>query len=1048
MTPVRNLLVTCAVSGILVFSRAEAFDKLSNNIAAQPLAQALAEFADQTGLQLIYVSGIAATQASKGAPRGLAAPDALRQLLADTGLKFEFLNDRTLRIFAEPSCALPSGCAGPSAGAAATVPERPTIRLSPVHLLEEVIVARPRWWLDPTVGVAPVTVLDRRDIERSGANSIGSVLQALPLTTGSPLNTNVNASGEAERYVGPDAADGSVRVKLHGLATVVLLNGRRLPNTGLGADGSVDLNTLPLSFIDRIEVLASGASAIYGADAVGGVVNIVTRRDNHGLELGASRTITGLGDGEIITGRAAIGFDLLGGAWSVGVDYTKADGVTLDRRDYSAMPLAILDTNETVGPIGIPATPDGLFDVSAGNALGLAPGIYTRVAGATGQAAADYRPFVRPSDGFNTAPFNYSQTPNERASLWLLGSRPIGESTKFFMEGLVHQRNSEQQAAPELLYLRFLPAPILADGSTGIPADNYYNPFAVDLFDVARRFVEAGERSVSEDVELWRALVGFEGSVGRWNWELAVGGARSESTTIESGFFSESRLGLALGSSGPDDSGRIVCGRPDPATGRVPAESIIPGCVPLNVFGGPGSITREQLNYVSPRPMANTGSNEQRNAELVLSGPAGQMLGRDLRWVLGADYRRDAGKLALDPLHALEFAGFGAVATRSQAGGHYDAKELFAEMQVPFLHDQRWAREIALNLAVRWSDYSSFNQNTSWQAGLRWQPTEELTLRANYAEVFRVPTIVELYDQRLLAEEVVDFDPCGNGPSPAQQVNCAANGVPGGAYVQGSESFTVPYGGNPDLEPETGHSFGAGLIYTPSWAEGLSASIDFFHVELSDYIAQADPFLVLSECAEHGTSEACEDIRRLADGRISQVSTFTENSGGVEVRGADMAIEWPLATRLGEVNSRLLATYLDRWNVQPFAGGTVFSYAGNFGSGARPRWRASGSIDWRYGPWMASYAAEYIGSYSELVGPLPDSFGFPFDPYNRQVEAVLYHDIQAGFEFGTGGTVRAAITNITDEDPPYVNIPPANTDVATYRLLGRSYFLELRYQIQ
>jgi outer membrane receptor protein involved in Fe transport len=152
-------------------------------------------------------------------------------------------------------------------------------------------------------------------------------------------------------------------------------------------------------------------------------------------------------------------------------------------------------------------------------------------------------------------------------------------------------------------------------------------------------------------------------------------------------------------------------------------------------------------------------------------------------------------------------------------------------------------------------------------------------------------------------------------------------------------------------------------------------------------------------------------------------------------------------TRIGEVNSTLLATYLDRWDRQPFPDGEVYSYAGNFDAGARPRWRASGHVDWRSGAWMASYAAEYIGSYSERVGPWPQ-FDIEFEPFDRRVDRVLYHDIEAGFRFDSGVTVRAAITNVTDEDPPYLNIAPANTDVATYRLLGRSYFLELRYQIE
>ncbi len=354
---------------------------------------------------------------------------------------------------------------------------------------------------------------------------------------------------------------------------------------------------------------------------------------------------------------------------------------------------------------------------------------------------------------------------------------------------------------------------------------------------------------------------------------------------------------------------------------------------------------------------------------------------------------------------------------------------------------------MALNIGLRWSDFSSFDENTSWQAGLRWQLAEELTLRANYAEVFRAPSIVELYGARWIAEGYWDLDPCGNDPTPRQRANCAANGVPDGAYVQGDETFPVPYGGNPDLEPETGHSFGAGVIYTPVWAEGLSASLDYFQVELEDYITQTYPFETLFECAERGTRNICDDIHRFPDGRVSQLSTFNENFGGLEVRGVDLAIGWSATTRFGDVSSSLLATYLDRWDVQPFPGGDVYSYAGNFDRGARPRWRASGHVDWRSGPWMASYAVEYIGSYSERVEPW-DAFDIFFDPFYRRVDPVLYHDLEAGFEFGSGVSVRAAITNVTDEDPPYLNIAPANTDVATYRLLGRTYFLELSYRFE
>jgi outer membrane receptor protein involved in Fe transport len=445
---------------------------------------------------------------------------------------------------------------------------------------------------------------------------------------------------------------------------------------------------------------------------------------------------------------------------------------------------------------------------------------------ATGQTPDAYRPYVRGIDGFNSASFNYSQTPNERESLWLLGSHSLGESTNLFVEGLFHHRTSAQQAAPAIYHTDL--GPTLTDGTFGIPADNYYNPFGVDVARAARRLVEAGNRKVSEDVELWRALIGFEGTIARWTWEVALASAQSDATMVESGFVVPPRFASALGPSGPDDSGRIVCGLRDPATGRVPAANVIPDCVPLNLFGGAGSITQEQLQYVSPRPLINTGTNEHRLAELLLSGPGGRIGGREVRWVLGGDYRREAGSLAEDPLHALEFDTFGITA---QLGGAYDARELFADVQLPLLHDRLFATDMALSIGIRWSDFYSFDNHTAWQAGLRWQLAEELTLRANYAEVFRAPTIVELYDPRVRFDAFFDIDPCGNHPTPKQQANCEANGVPGGEYVQGDEGFTVFAGGNHDLQPETGHSFGAGVIYTPVWAQGLSTSIDYFQVE-------------------------------------------------------------------------------------------------------------------------------------------------------------------------------------------------------------------------
>jgi iron complex outermembrane recepter protein len=852
-----------------------------------------------------------------------------------------------------------------------------------------------------------------------------------------------------------DGGNGTVRLALRGHATLVLVNGRRFPNSGEGADASVDLNTLPISFVDRVEVLASGASAIYGSDAVGGVVNIVTRRDMAGFTVAGSQTLSRHGDGPVTTGQAAAGFDLFGGTWILGVDHVKQEAVTLDRRDYSAVPLGIVDGNGTLAPFRNLGMPQGEFAVPEGNTLGLAPGMYTRVEGATGRSAADYRPIDPAADYFNVAPYHYLQTPNERSALWLIGSYPLGGGVNLFVEGLVHHRESAHGQAPDNYFGGSVPE--LPDGSLGIPANNFYNPFGVDLVGsgpelVSRRMVELGNRRRTEEVDLWRALVGLEGRIADWWWTFSVADAESDAVTVQTGVFSRMRLIPAIGPSGPDESGRIVCGPPDSATGVVAAANIIPGCVPVDLFGGPGSITPDQLQYLYPGPARNAGTNEQQTAELVLRGPWGQLSGQDLHWVLGLEYLREAGSSVPSPWQIEEH---GITALRAADS---EARELFAEVRVPLLEDRRWAREMDVNLGLRWSDYSSFDNHLSWQVGMHWQPVKEWTLRANYADVFQAPDLWALHDPGI-TEQYFALDPCGNDPTETQRAHCEAHGVPSGAYVQGTEAFVVRAGGNQKLEPETGLSLGAGVQYTPQWMEDVSISIDFFHLEITNLIRRFFVEQVLSECAEHGLSQACDDIERFPDGRIKRVSTFNENLGGLyETRGIDFAIDWAASTALGDVDVRLLATYLERWDEQPFLEGTVYEYAGTFAAGAMPHWRGLGSVEWHSGSWLASYSAEYIGSFTQEVhsigdyfelGPFGDRFSEPFEPYTRRVESVLYHDLEGRYEFRNGITVRAAITNVTDEDPPFVNLASIpNTDAGTYRLLGRSYFLELRYQFE
>ncbi|HKU16422.1 MAG TPA: TonB-dependent receptor [Steroidobacteraceae bacterium] len=895
--------------------------------------------------------------------------------------------------------------------------------------LHTVVVTGSRIRASQADSTGPVVVVSREQLTRGGNDSLGKVLQTLPFNTGAPANTNVNGGG-----------DGSVRIDLRGLEpqrTLVLLNGRRLPNGGIGADSSVDIDSLPLSMVERVEVLTTGASAVYGADAIGGVVNVITRSDLTGVELGAQRSGTEHGDGAITRVQALVGDDTGRSSWMLGADYVEQNGVSASAREHSAIPLGIANVDGLLVPLGSDAVPDGVFSVPGGNALGLQPGDYTRVAGSTGQAASDWRPFT-PGDTFNFAPYTYLQTPNERWSLWTMGRLRLSDAAELFVEGSWRRRDSSQNRAPAPYFVIQGAAPMQEDGTPMIPANNHYNPFGVDVLNGARRLIELGDRHFAQRVEMWRALAGVRGTLGSWRWEAAVAASESDAVTHESGLPLAQRFVAGLGPSGPDSAGRIVCGTPDALTGVVPASAVVAGCVPINLFGGAGSIPQEQVDYLGG-PLSDRGSYSQRLANIGFDGAWGRTSAGEVLWALGGEFRRDSGAYQFDPQRV-----GGTVSTGLAPyvpGGSFDALEGYAEVRVPVLGGRSSWGKLDVTLGGRLSDFSTFGTQATWRGGLRWSPARQWALRIDYAQAFRAPALNELY--RVQSIGASDFrDPCGDSPTPQQQVNCAANGVPGGAYVQpGGDSHFVREGGNAELEPEAGYSLDAGIEFHSTGAVAARTSIDFFQTRLDGFVAAGEEGAILDECASHGRSIACSKIERFADGSLRSVDLRNSNLGRVVVRGIDLAASLDFATRAGALSVQALVTRLLEYETQAFEGGASLERLGTSNVGSvLPEWRASSALSWQQSAWRAAYTLQWIGPYAF------NAFTQQGEPFTGDVPSVLYHDVEASYRW-RGIALRAGVTNLTDRDPPFLG-GEVNTNAATYRLLGRTYFLQLTYATQ
>lgn len=910
------------------------------------------------------------------------------------------------------------------------------------ELVDEVIVTGSRIVERPAEATSHIVAVEREDIDRSGVDSIGKLLQALPANTGSPRNTNVNNGG-----------DGSTRIDLRGLGdcrTIVLVNGRRFPSGGSGGDCSPDVDMIPLSLIERVEVLASGASSVYGADAIGGVVNILTRGRFDGAEAGASYVVSEQGDGDTTNAYFMAGQSLESGRIVVGFDYVDQQPVLGGAREYSSQTELLTADQTGFIPSGSLTVPQGSFVVPPGNVFGLPfvppPFGYTLIAGENGDAATDFRPFNPATDSYNFAPVNYLQTAARRTGFWVQGQYDTGHGVELGLEFLTHHRESDQLLASAPYFSSQLNnAPILANGMQGVPRTNYYNPFGVDTFGVRRRFVESGGRGFEQELDAQRIALTADGDFGEvWKWSGALAWYENKTLTRREGALRTDRLQLALGPSGPDSSGRIVCGVRDPVTGIVPDAAIIEDCVPLDLFSGVGTITAEMLDYVA-RPLIDRGNNEQLLVNFDTRGELGSTPAGAIRWAFGTEYREDGTELDIDPAILNGTAGNPAEFNVLD-GGRFRAREVFAETLIPLVRDRPAAHDLTVTASGRYSNFSSFGDATTWQSGLRWAPTSAISLRGSYGRVFRAPPNGDLYWVPVDGFDEFTGDPCGNDPTPQQQLNCAANGVPGGSYVQ-TDGILSTQGGNPELAAEEGDSLTYGIEWRPGFADRLIMSVDAWSVDLDGRIGALPLDVVLNGCADLGADSVCSAIERNPDGSIALVDLRQRNLANVFAQGVDAAIEWGMVTGSGEWGGRINATYYDTYEVTPFEGATAATIAGEYSPDfmqSFPRLRAVGHVQWSRGPWSASWSAQFVDSMTECGDPL----SLPPVAYARCLtsESVFFQDFQLGWRPERGPRLTVSVLNLTDEDPPRLNFESNfNTDGATYRLLGRTYMLRLAY---
>lgn len=850
--------------------------------------------------------------------------------------------------------------------------------------LDEVVVTGSRIKRSELESASPITIISADAIFDSGIANVEDILQEMTAAAG-PAGNSSNAYWTSNGY-------GTAQINLRGIGinrTLVLLNGRRIVNGGTGANSSVDLNMIPAALIERIEVLKDGASAVYGADAVAGVINIITKKNFSGARLDIKYGATTKSDGENTEINFTYGGDYDRGNIVVNLSYVET-GLAL-QTDRAACPLF-----EDVGGLvcfGSSHTVGGRAHFNDGSEIQ-----FNQVVGGDGDFWEDYDAATH---GFDWFPFLNAVSPTERINISAFGNYEISDTLNLFTEILFANRQGDQIVTPRRI------------SNTLVSAAFPFNPTGQDLTLKRRRMVEMGAPYFFQETDTLRIVMGLEGAFENgWSWDASGNWGRNTGRDGWTFDIANDRVAQTL-----DES---IC-------------STDPGAaIPCGDYFGVGELTPEVIDFIKYRREGN-GGNQMLSLSANLYGDLMSLPAGEMAFAVGIEDRTEKGWRNPDST-VLRNGG------ESQISGSSDATEVYGELSIPLLADSPMAQSLDLSVAARWSDYSAFGSNTTYKLGLVWRVNEELKLRSVASTAFRVPTISE-QEGSTNQENLITVDPC-EGATGATATNCLADGVPAN-FVQDGNTVLTGVGGNPDVKPEEADTFTFGIVYEPAFLEGFSATIDYFNIKIDNAINAVDGSDQLRLCYLDPVvyAEFCNSfVRDPITNQVTFLNKRPVNAANEEVTGIDYAFTY--STEIGGLDTLFSwrATNLLKHENQANPAAEVEILRGKITAdrGSFAEWRVNMSAKVDAEKWSASWSVRMIGEADDENGG---------GPIGRSVDNVFYHDLHATYFLSDQMKLSLGVDNLFDEEAPFITSwNDVNTDVFTYDLLGQRWYLQASYQ--
>ncbi len=910
--------------------------------------------------------------------------------------------------------------------------------------IEEVIITGSRIARRDFTSPSPVATVSAQEFKLTGSVNVEQMLNTLPQVVPGLTNTTNNPG------------NGTASVDLRGLGTnrtLVLVNGRRFVPSS--QDGTVDVNNIPASLIDRVEVVTGGASAVYGSDALAGVVNFIMKDDFEGVQVDVQYQVTERGDGDIWDVSMTMGGNFGDGRGNVVAfaSYNFRDAVMQGDRGFSFF--ALQDGGggtELVrgGSYGLPQT--GVIE-----AIDFSPGPNIDFGGVF-NTDGTIRSFRDPEDRFNYAPFNFLQLPMERWNITTMGSYEVNDYIEAYMEATFVNARVPQELAPT-------PAFFTAEVNTDNPflAPQAQDIFATQLdadgdgiatFFIGRRMLEVGPRQVINERNAWRMLFGARGELGdNWNWDAYYLFNRISLSELLNNDVSQNRFQQALFT-----TDGINC--LDPSG----------GCVPLNIFGE-GNISEAAANFVRVGA-----SNITTLQEQVVSGSvAGQLMelpSGPLGVAVGFEYRAERSKLRNDEfLKAGDVLGFNAGLDNQ---GNFDVSELYGEVVIPIVTDAPMAEYIGIEGGFRYSDYSTAGTVWTYKYGGEWVVGSGFKLRGLFQRAVRAPSVIELFGGT--SQNFPGFtDPCdASQPRPQAVLDlCLAQGVPAAVldgFIQQNSQVESRSSGNPDLNVEKSDTFTVGAVWQPDFTD-LSVSLDYYSIDIGNAIALAGgggPGL-LNLCFQslENSSPFCRALRleadpasrgqRLRSGQIDFIKVEQDNIANLVTAGLDLAVDYtmdlegfgfmgnPASLNWFFLGTRVIENSFKATSLAPSieCAGFFGAPCGNtIGGAADPDWKLNTRVTYMSGPLTASLRWRWMNSVDDARISQARAQGDEIPTVPTNYPAQSYFDLSLIYNIGENYTFNAGVINLFDNSPPLAGTQQvqANTDPSVYDVLGRRFF--------